>query len=449
MSMDLEQQIRTLADAAFEQTSPVQFVAPVPERVAAGAGSTRWWLLVAASVLVIALIGGITMVGGFGDSPVAPANTSAPATTPVERTTTEPLRTAPDFSSEFSARGVLGVVPLPDGDPATGLSIGGADFAAIAELAGIDRTGGLDRSLPSDWLGLLLSQESAVLPESALILDALDATVIFESEFGFSVLDVDRFATASNYLGASVDSRLFPFDVLVLGSDMAALAESAGDDSIVDIGEGADHQRNVAERTVFRPIGEPLRVGIDASRSMAAVSRSTPFVEAWLETDGKSLADVPDLAAAAAVLDRDDQLHAVQFEIFNRDVDDLEPEITQEPSVSDFLIGATRHLISEEFTTMALGSSGIGESNRTTIVYVFADERSATASVEPIERLYARDTDIRNADIAGAETVGDVFTLDEVTVVGRSVAVSGRAGAGGPSEIRRLLQNLTLFVTHR
>lgn len=446
MSAELEQQIRTVADAAFDQTAPVRYDELVVEHEAAESGSRRrWWLIAAASVLVVVLVGGIAWVGGSDDAPVAPVETAAPATTESEETTmTEPLRPAPDFSTEFSARGVLSEIPLPGGEPVIGFRIGGAELAALAELVGIERSGRIDQSPPGDWFDLLFIEESFALPESRLLIDALQEPDGFESEFGFSFLDVDRFAAASNYLGASVDDLAWPFDAVVLGRDeVTALAENAGADSIVDIGQGADGRSNVDDRTVFRPIGRPLRVGIDESRSMVAVSKSTPFVTAWLETDGSTMADVSDLAAAAAVLDRDAELYAAQFEIFNRDLDDFDPEITEDRSASDLPIV-------EEFTTMALGSSGIAETHRTTIVYVFADERAASASVNSIESLYAPDTDIRAAGFDGIETVGDVFLLDEATVVGRTVAVSGRAGTRGADKIRRVfLGNLYPFIAHR
>lgn len=441
MSVGLEQQIRIVADAAFEQTSAVRGVAPrAAGRTPGGSLSPRGWLMVAAAVLVVVLVGAIALVAGSEEPPVVPIDPAPSTTTRVEGTIES---TAVDLSGEFSARGVLSVVPLPGDEQATGLRIGGADFTAIAQLAGVERDGRVDGSSPSDWFDLVFREESVGLPESMLFIAALRDADGFEDEFGFSVLDVDRYVAVTNYLGASFDQLLFPFDVMVLGGDMTALTERAGDDSIIDIGEGADDQTNVADRTEFRPVGRPLRVGVDESRSMVAVSKSTPFVAAWLDTDGASLADVSDLAAAAAVLDRDDELYAAEFDIQNRDVSDLEPEITDERSASDFPI-------IEEFTTMAMGFSGVDESQRTTIVYVFADERAASASVDPIERLYAPDTEVRHTDVEGVETVGDVFLLDDVTVIGRSVAVVGHTGDGGPNEVRRVLfENLGPFIGHR
>ena len=438
MSTGLEQQIRSVADAAFEQTSPVRYVPPVAERHAARSVSTRWWLTIAAGVLVLALVGGIVLIGGSDDAPVAPVDSSPSTTSPATGTIEQ---TAPDFSRQFSARGVLTMVPLPGDEPVMGVRVGGADLAAIAALTGVEPTGG-DDAPSRDWLDVLFRRDSVFLLDSMLLVEALQEPDGFEDEFGFSVLDVDRYVTATNYLGAAVDQLTFPFDAMVLGGDMAALTQRAGEDSIVDIGDAADGQADILDRSEFRPVGEPIRIGVDGSRSMVAVSKSTPFVTAWLDTDGPTMADVPDLAAAAAVLDRDDQLYTAQFDVFDRDVD-LAPDLAGQQSAADFPIV-------EPFTAMALGSSGVDESHRTTIVYVFADERAASASAAPIARLYAPDTEITAIELDDIETVGDVFILDEVTVVGRSVAVAGGAGDGGPNDIRRaLLATFGPFIGHR
>ncbi len=63
MTPDIETQIRSIADAAFDETAPVRPALRSTAGDVAGFGSRgRWMLVAAASVLVIALVGAV--VGG-------------------------------------------------------------------------------------------------------------------------------------------------------------------------------------------------------------------------------------------------------------------------------------------------------------------------------------------------------------------------------------------------
>jgi hypothetical protein len=66
MNVDLETQIRAVADAAFDQTSPIEL-----DRYAAGTGPAKrsWWLAAAASVLVFGLVGAIALIDRSGETP--------------------------------------------------------------------------------------------------------------------------------------------------------------------------------------------------------------------------------------------------------------------------------------------------------------------------------------------------------------------------------------------
>lgn len=118
---------------------------------------------------------------------------------------------------------------------------------------------------------------------------------------------------------------------------------------------------------------------------MISISRSTPIVTAWLSADSQTLLDVPDLAAAAAVLDLDEELYSAKIKTIDRDVASYELDLAE----SEFLIV-------EGFSTNGLGWSGFGDEQRTTIVYVFADDEAASASVQPIETLYALNAEVHN-----------------------------------------------------
>lgn len=70
MSAGIEDQIRAVADAAFDQTSAVE-----PNRYVTTSPSSyrHWWLAAAASVLVVALISAIALIDRSG-SPTTPAD---------------------------------------------------------------------------------------------------------------------------------------------------------------------------------------------------------------------------------------------------------------------------------------------------------------------------------------------------------------------------------------
>ncbi len=71
MNADIEAQIRAVADAAFDQTSPVERDRYVAETSPPKRG---WWLVAAASVLVFALIGALALIDrSDDDAPTRPA----------------------------------------------------------------------------------------------------------------------------------------------------------------------------------------------------------------------------------------------------------------------------------------------------------------------------------------------------------------------------------------
>lgn len=97
----IEDQIRAVADAAFDQTSAVE-----RDRYVTTSRSShrRWWLAAAASVLVVALIGAVALI----DRSDAPTTTVAPAPTTTVDVDTEPATTP-------SQRAIEPVFPDPSG----------------------------------------------------------------------------------------------------------------------------------------------------------------------------------------------------------------------------------------------------------------------------------------------------------------------------------------------
>ena len=420
MSAELDSQIRAVADAAFDQTSPVE-----RDRYVGGADSThrRWWLVAAASVLVFALVGAIAVLDRSDDASTTRTGIDG-VTVPADGEpppTTRTLPPAPGFDVEFSARGVLDEIPVQSDGSVDQLRVVGADLAAVFDLTGVERPPVDDpASSDGEWIDPLFGQTSVAVPVPPLLVTAIGEPE-FVAELGFSFLDVDRFAAVDGFV--AFDPEVFTsFDALVLRRDLAALDAAAGDDSIIDLGTGADGERNIDERTMARPIGRPLRIGVDSERSMVAVSGRTPAVTSWLSGDGVMMAGDSDLSAAAAVLDTDDDLYSAEFTVAPRNADDESgPAWRGERPESDFPIV-------EAFTTMAWGRSGTGDTQRTTVVYVFADPDAADASIEPIATLYAADAPVVGD---GIDTVADAFDLDAVDVVGRTVIVTGRTGPAG------------------
>jgi len=445
VTLSLEEQIRQVADAAFEQTTAVRpDESDTKPKVARSRTRGRWIVLVAASVLAIALVGALSVIGGTANSPISPVDSPTPsptsgATVTEPPPTTPPLPVPPDFSEEFSALGMLAEIPLAAYRPDVGGRVEGTDFATISEISGVARPANANVAAERDWFDVLFDPEAVALTTPFLLYPDTEKLQDYEQELGYGFLDIDRFAAASTFVSTD---PIDPIDVVALRREIELLADEAGDDQIVDIGSGPDGQRNLDDRTPLRPIGQPLRLGIDEQRSMISISRSTPIVSAWLNPESPTLFDVPDLAAAAAALDLDEELYSAEIETIDRDIASYELDLPE----SEFLIV-------EEFSTVGLGWSGFGDNQRTTIVYVFADEEAASASVQPIESLYALDAEVHNPNgiqLDEVDVVGDAFLVDEVTAFGRTVVVSGHANIDRRlSSIRDLFLASPTLIAHR
>ncbi len=392
-------------------------------------------MLAVAAIVVIVALGGVIALSGRDDQADDMTTIDGdPTVVTGQNLTSAPLAPPPDFGEAFSARGMLHEVPAVGVDT-NAIGVEGTDVRRIAALAGA----ALDE--PNAWLDLIDAQD-VELAGGVWPLHGLAQPDELAGEFGIAFSDVERYLSADQFIGSSTPEQLaLPFDVLKLAQEPAHLIADAGDDQIVDIGDGDDGERRIDARTPVRPIGQPLRLGVDEQRSMISVSRSTTFTHEWLDSATPTLADEPDLATAATVLDADGELYSVWFESFDRSITRLDPERAPLDDMSQ--------PIREEFSTIAVGLSGRGDSQRTTIAYVFADASAAQASVEPLTNLYAPNAAIETGTTNERSTVGDLLTVDAVRAADRTVVVSARTGGRGMNGLRSLLSTPSLFTHHR
>ncbi len=400
----IEQQIRAIADEAFAQTEPVlpapriaepqvvMAVDPVDRDARRRMRSRARLLTVAATVLVVALVGSLLIA----------TNRSADPTPTDERSglsITESLRRLPAEAATF-------------GD----LRIAGADFVALETLTGIERPTTLDDSdarlgrITSD-LGSDPAYFGVVVPRSELFTEGLFDPEGFRGELPFSPFDVGQFVTVE--MGGGL-TRTFDEFTLVSGAD--AVPEAVDDDGYLKIGSGELGERNLASRTPLRPLGQPMQVGFDAETDTVAVDRGVDFVPRWLNgTTDSLLAASPDLAAVAEQLDRIDGLasFALSVEDFSFD-----PTLYDAAGLDEMII------IDRPFSVLATGWSGIGESARVVYVYGFTDEQAAADAAPSIEAVFAPDNVAATPLGEETLTMRSIFDVESIETVGRTVVVT-------------------------
>ncbi len=296
---------------------------------------------------------------------------------------------------DFSVMAALGEVPA-------GLEsmIEMGDIAAALELAGVTRTDSLDGESVVSWLmpitgGPVDGGPSPVFVPMAEELGFSRAQVTdeFHDELGWSLVNVDwfvaagqpptRFAVARGQFGDSA---------------LDGLPEVA--DGVVTAGEGDDYYMDLEARTAARILGDPLRLARDGDR--IALSKSTPLVETWLQ-GGDTMADHPDLAAIAGVLDDVGVVGAVLY---------------AEEGASDVV-------------ALGLGWSVDGETPVVTAVHRFGVEASEDEVRAEWERA------LENPAVDGLE-------LADVSVDGETAVVTLRVTAGPPARVLNMMYDRSL-----
>ncbi len=203
-----------------------------------------------------------------------------------------------------SASALLAQVPREsrDGDGPIQLQYG--DVIAATALAGVDRPSDLDDdqelfrwlrpltgfSLEDDETALVaLSLPELVQPNKA------DQQADFRDEMGWSVLDIDAFIASDR-----PPSRLLVIQGSV-DTDEVDKAAGPANDGVWQVGDGDDFSINAKERTIARPLGQPLHEA--THNGLFAVSTSSATIDSWVG-GGESMADDPGFRAVAAALDR-------------------------------------------------------------------------------------------------------------------------------------------------
>lgn len=302
---------------------------------------------------------------------------------------------SPDNAAGFSVLAALGEVPAGvEGMIETG------DIAAALELAEITRTDARDGESVAAWLmrvtGVPVDGVAGpvfVPVATELGLTTAQRTDEFHDELGWSLVDVDWFIAAGQ-----PPARFTVAGGQFQDSALEGLPEVA--EGVVTAGEGDDHFVDLQGRTAARPLGDPLRLARDGER--IAMSKSTPLVQRWLE-GGQSLADDPDLAAVAEVLDEVGSIGAFLYAI-------------GAPEGSDVL-------------GFGIGWNVDGETPVITVVHRFVGEPSADAVRADWEEALVRDS--------GHE-------LADVQVDGQNAVVSLRVVGGSPGRILGMMMDRSL-----
>ncbi len=322
------------------------------------------------------------------------------------------------LSAGFSVRGAL--AELPAGTSGLELDqamISVADLDAATTAVGATRPTDAGREAWVEWMGPLTgigpSKVFLALPQGFNTQAA--APEEFAEVAGWSAVDVRSYAELS--------APPYTFTV-VQGVPDNALADSLVDsgDGIRSTREGEDFEQDLEEVSSVDRLGRPIRFLQRDDR--VGFGTSTALVTAWAE-DGASLADDDSFDAVAAALDEEEVISAVLARAPRGGLaatlgQRLSPE--QLRAVQEELDGM---LPEKPFDTVGIGWSADGEVH---VVYHFADDGAARASVDSLERAWREGTTVQ-----GRQPMSDLVTVDEVEAEGEVVVVTvepadGRAG---------------------
>lgn len=308
----------------------------------------------------------------------------------------------------FSVVGALTDLPASSVDGQDPIQIVTANLVQIGETEGLTRpTDAADADAIREWIGPLTGtgryQEPAgvYVPLPELFAQQFLDTAAFDDELGFDITDVRGFVEVSQP----------PRRLTVLALDEGEAPSPAdGQGDVIDIGDGEDYERSPDEATSVRPLGRPLRLGV--RDDFVAVGLDTDAVRDWLTDEPDPLADIAELGDVAvglddagvvsAVLARDDFTVAAPAGALSS------PEVTAE------LLGDIEGI--EPFHAVGIGWTETDA--QAVVVYRFADEDAAAASVEGLKASY----DANSAVIGGP--IPDLLDVIDLEADGQTVTAT-------------------------
>ena len=310
-------------------------------------------------------------------------------------------------SGSTSMAGLLERIPLtalddPDGGYFEWAQISMGDVLKASELAELPRPDiddldastvwyvDLARGVPVDSGGTGYTLFGPDFPQFKGAIGVIEEV---EDEFGFSPFAIDSYISFS---APPTQMAVFAGE-LTLSDDLVDIG-----DGVVSAGEGEDFMVSPETRTAIRSLGRPYRLA--ESDGLVAVSLSTPLIEDWL-SDGESLADDPDLGAAAEALDDGGSVAAV---LLINDFDGV--QLAEDIPVSP---------IEVPFSVIGIGTAEVEEAAGNVIVYVFADEDDAQSALPAIETGWT-DGDL----MTWRAPMADYFNVVSVEQNGRAVVVT-------------------------
>jgi hypothetical protein len=293
------------------------------------------------------------------------------------------------------------------------------DMARAAELAGLERPddpGDTDavvdyvQSLTTGRIDADTTSPVLVLPPEAAGVDRVNELDAFADEVGWSILDVDRF----------IERQTEPDVVTVLegGFQESAMSEALGEPSdglwVAGHRDAGEFEIDIADRTVARPLGESLWLGLDGNRLAVARSRDSAEAARGNGSEAATLADDEAFAALGAALDAEDP-YAAMLVRPGLAIDPVDMRAT--PEQADALCDVA---LPEATTGVA---TGLADDDGPVYLVALAHDSSAAAAAnaEAFEDVVASGT-----SAATREPWSDMVTLDGVEVTGDDRVVVAR-----------------------
>lgn len=341
--------------------------------------------------------------------PVAPEPTTVDSVPPDTTGGTAPEQPVGELTAvTASMSDLLATIPLAAYEVAVAggrtVQIDLIDLDVVAEAAGAERPPADDVAASLDWAFSVSVPDSpaeggngfgVMLPTFVPDPAALSRSEDVAAELGFSMFDIDRSATLF-----ALDSSVAVFS----GADLALspdLVDVGG--GIVSAGDGDDGAFDPAERTVARPLGRPLRFGVNGPDVVASLS--TPVVQSWLD-GGPTMTEQPKFASAAAAMD---DVGVVSGFFLQSDFAGLFGDL----DVPDAVV------LSQAFSVVGIGSSVIDGGAANVIVYVFDNDAAAAAVVPELDDAW------RNGELVGVnQAASDLFDVRAVEQRGDAVVVT-------------------------